>query len=238
MLERYKDYLNDGLAPHYDYKRFYNRIPLFRYDTFKKAFDLFTEINGKVIVELGTIRSFVHGGLEGCNTDNILYWTPDKPQNWDWGAGMFSLMAVEEFFNKDVQIHTVDICRAHINRSQIITSKYSDKMNYHIQDSVLFLESWISSYKQKIDLLYLDTGDMTPIEPTALHQLNEARVVVENNILSDSGLILIDDVRNPTPIIIGNETNLLGKAKYSIPYLIENNFEIIMDEYQVLLRKK
>ena len=28
-----------------------------------------------------------------------------------------------------------------------------------------------------------------------------------------------------------------GKAKYSIPYLRDNGFEIIMDEYQVLMQK-
>ena len=78
---------------------------------------------------------------------------------------------------------------------------------------------------------------MTPVEDTALLQLIEANKIVERDLLNKNGLLIIDDVRNPTPKMAG-ETNNLGKAKYSIPYLLEHNFEIIMDEYQVILKKK
>jgi len=50
--------------------------------------------------------------------------------------------------------------------------------------------------------------------------------------------LLIDDVRSPLPKMTSNETSDYGKAKYSIPYLQENGFEIVMDEYQVLMIKK
>ena len=89
---------------------------------------------------------------------------------------------------------------------------------------------------QSIDLLYVDTGDMTPIEPTALLQLEEAIVVIERNLITPNGIILIDDVRNQTPKQFG-ETSDLGKAKYSIPYFLEHGFTIIADEYQVILQK-
>ena len=77
---------------------------------------------------------------------------------------------------------------------------------------------------------------MTPIEPTALLQLEEAQIIVEHNLMSPTGIILIDDVRNQTPKQFG-ETSDLGKAKYSIPYFLEHGFEIIADEYQVILKK-
>ena len=48
---------------------------------------------------------------------------------------------------------------------------------------------------------------------------------------------LIDDVRNSTPKLNG-EISDYGKAKYSIPYFIENGYETVMDEYQVILQKK
>jgi hypothetical protein len=236
-IEKYSQYMDTVMKGAYDYIKFYGRVPLFRYDCFKKAFELFSEIGGKVIVELGTIRSFVHGGLEGCNSDDTKYWTPDSPENWDWGAGLFSLMAAEEFQGTGVKIHTVDLCEAHINRSKVISNKFSDMVSYHVSDSVNFIKSFERLYGAKIDLLYIDTGDMTPIEPTAQHQLNEAKAVVECGVLSENGIILIDDVRNPAPILINNEQDLHGKAKYSIPYLISKGYETIMDEYQVLMGK-
>lgn len=237
MIEKYKNIIDKNLSSYYDFKNFFGRTPLFRYHTFKKAFELFKSIKGSIIVELGTIRSFVHGGLEGCNSDDLKYWNPEKCEDWDWGAGLFSLVAGEEFMDQDVFLHTVDISAAHINRSKTVTSHLSHKITYHIQDSLRFIETFRFKYNQKIDLLYLDTGDMTPIECTAAHQLKEAQAIVKNDIINNGGLLLIDDVRNPAPIILSAEKSLLGKAKYSLPYLIKNNFEIILDEYQVLLRR-
>ena len=78
---------------------------------------------------------------------------------------------------------------------------------------------------------------MHPIEPTAQLHLREAKIIVEKNILADNGIILIDDVRNCGPKSRGEKSDY-GKAKYSIPYFLENGYEIIMDEYQVILKKK
>lgn len=93
-LDAYKEYLEKGT---YDGQNWhsYDILPKSRYETFKACFENFEAIQGKVIVELGTSRSYTHGGLEGCNSDDIKYWTPDQPQNWDWGAGFFTRMALE-----------------------------------------------------------------------------------------------------------------------------------------------
>lgn len=237
MIELYKDIMDVNLSSCYDFKNFFGRVPLFRYHTFKKAFELFRAIKGTTIVELGTIRSFVHGGVEGCNSDDVKYWNPKKCEDWDWGAGLFSLVAAEEFFDQRVSVHTVDISEAHINRSKVVTGHLINKITYHVEDSVNFIKTFESRYNKKIDLLYIDTGDMTPIEQTAQHQLKESQAVVDSNIISTGGLILIDDVRNPAPIILSAEKSLLGKAKYSLPYFKKNNFDTILDEYQVLLRR-
>jgi hypothetical protein len=237
MLEAYKDIMDENLSSCYDFKTFFGRVPLFRYHTFKKTFELFKAMGGSTIVELGTIRSFVHGGVEGCNSDDTKYWNPNKCENWDWGAGLFSLVAAEEFIESEVSIHTVDISEAHINRSKVVTQDLSHKITYHVQDSLKFIENFESIYHKKVDLLYIDTGDMTPIEQTAQHQLKEAQAVVSSGVVTKSGLVLIDDVMNPAPIILSSEKSLLGKAKYSLPYLQDNNFEMILNEYQVLLRR-
>jgi hypothetical protein len=229
-LEQYKEFLRKGT-----YEGECDKSLQSRYETFKYAFEHFEKHNGRIVVELGTTRSFVHGGLPGCNSDDIRFWTPNEPKNWDWGAGGFTRMAATCLSHLNPVIHTVDLAPAHIRRCKIITQDYASIMRYHVTSSEQFLHTWDAS--QKIDLLYLDTGDMTPIEPTAQLQLREAKIIVERDLLSDTGLLVIDDVRNPTPQKFG-ETSKLGKAKYSMAYLLEHGFEIVVDEYQVIMQKK
>lgn len=234
LLEPYQDYLEWGTYEGQDWNRFKN-LPCSRYDTFKYAFDHFDRFHGKVVVELGTSRSFTHGGLIGCNRDEVVFWTPNQPENWDWGAGFFTRMAAVSLSKLQPEIHTIDIIASHIERCKVMTYDYSNLITYHVASSLDYLRE--CSFPEGIDLLYLDTGDMTPIEPTALLQLEEATIIVERNLISPNGLILIDDVRNQTPVKFG-ETSGLGKSKYSLPYLLENGFEVVVDGYQVILQRK
>lgn len=232
-LEPYKSYLDWGTYQGQDWSAF-QKLPLSRYDTFLAAFTHFKTIKGAIIVELGTSRSFTHGGHPGCNSVDPSYWDCTRPENWDWGAGFFTRMVATCLQQCKPEIHTVDIAASHIVRSQLMTKEFSSLMTYHVESSIDFLRN--CHFPQGIDLLYLDTGDMTPIEPTALLQLEEAKVIVERNLLSENGWILIDDVKNRTPKQYG-ETSELGKSKYALPYLLQNGFEIVMDEYQVILQK-
>lgn len=232
-LAPYKQFLENGTYDNQDWSSF-SVIPKSRYETFKKAFEHFVSNKGKIVVELGTSRSYVHGGLPGCNLSNIEYWTPNSPENWDWGAGFFTRMACECLIPFNAQLHTVDLIAEHIERCKIITADFKNDIHYHVCSSKDFLRT--CDFEGGIDLLYLDTGDMTPIEPTALLQLEEAQIMVERNLLSENGIILIDDVKNQTPKKFG-ETSNLAKAKYSLPYLLEHGFQIIADEYQVILKK-
>lgn len=233
VLDKYKDFIVKGTLDT-DWSGV-SRIPLSRYDTFKTAFEHVAKHNGKVVVELGTTRSFVHGGLPGCNLDDIGYWTPNNPENWDWGAGCFTRLAAECLSPLGIQIHTVDICQNHINRCRIITQDVNRTIQYYVASSVDFLAS--CNFPGGIDLLYIDTGDMTPIEPTAQLQLQEAMMIVKRNLLSPNGIILLDDVGNQTPRKFG-ETSSLGKSKYALPYLLNHGFEILQYEYQVILMRK
>ncbi len=233
-LDSYKDYLDNGTHEGQDWSSF-QVIPLSRYYTFKAAFDHFEQYNGKIVVELGTSRSFTHGGHPGCNQDDTRYWMPDQPEHWDWGAGFFTRMAATSLFHLKPRIHTIDISAQHLARCKFMTNDFSDIIQYHLYSSIDFLR--YCNFPDGIDLLYLDTGDMTPIEPTALLQLEEAKIIVERNLISNNGIILIDDVRNQTPKKFGDLSGL-GKSKYALPYLLDHGFEIIMNEYQVLLRKK
>lgn len=232
-LQTYKTFLENGTYEGQDWSSFIQK-PKSRYHTFKVAFTHFEKNNGKIIVELGTTRSFVNGSLPGCNSDNPIYWQPHNPAAWDWGAGFFTRTAAECLIHLDPIIYTVDIAPEHIQRCKIITSDFSDYIRYYVCSSLDFLRK--CDLHQKIDLLYLDTGNITPIEATAHLHLQEAQIIVERDLIAPHGIILIDDVKNQTPKKFGEQSDL-GKAKYSIPFFLANGFEIVENEYQVILRK-
>jgi len=210
----------------------YTCPPKSRYHTFKRAFDHFEKHNGKVVVELGTTRSFVHIGLPGCDTDDVSCWKSDQPNRWDWTAGCFTRVAAECLHHLNPTIHTVDIKANHIERCKIITKDFQDIIKYHVSSSVDFLKTYNGP---KIDLFYLDAGDIPPVAQTGLLQLHEVQTVVERDLLAKDGLILIDDVKNKMPKALKEKFDW-GKGIFSIPYLLANGFEMVADEYQVILK--
>lgn len=244
FLEKSKTYLENAMNYYYSdeiFKKYYDRVPKSRYMTFKYCYDNFKDKN-PVIVELGTTRSYVDGryfeeiakSLNNNFTENhqddtkIMGWDKNNLEKWDWSAGCFTIIFSKLFPNS--VINTVDIMERHLNRCKKMNEDQKNII-YHCMAS----EEYLLNTKERIDLLYLDTGNMD--EDTAILHLREAKIIVENNILSEDGIILIDDVRNPYMMING-EPNSLGKSKYSIPYFLENGFEIIIDEYQVILKRK
>lgn len=227
-IENYKDYLIKGTyegsgKTEADFKS--------RYDSLKIIHETIKNNNLTHVLELGTCRSFMDGAYEGCNKDDAKYWNDSDPQKWDWGAGAFSVVLCRCF--DSINITTVDLIESHINRCRVMTKNQAKNFNYVVSDSLRFL----NETENKFDIIYVDTGDMTPIEPTAKLQLDEATIICKRNLLKEGGLILIDDVRNQTPKKFG-ETSELGKSKYSLDYFCKNNYEIVFAGYQYILRKK
>ena len=175
--------------------------PLSRFHTLSYAFADFESRRGKVIVEVGTSRSFQHGSGPGCNLDDPKWWHPKNPEDWDWGAGHFTHMACTSLGHllKHGRMFTVDLLMAHIERSRVMSAECAKYVTYEVQSSLDFFRKFDTSLHGQIDLLYLDTGDMTPVELTAKLHLEEARIVVERQLVKPGGLILIDDVRNLSP---------------------------------------
>ena len=230
-LDDFKPYLERWTHEGQDYS-LVGREPLSRYYSLRFAFEWFRSHAGKTIVELGTLRSYVHGGHPGCNTDDKALWNYDKPEDWDWGSGMFSMMAAMCLEDLAPRIITVDIMDAHVVRCKHMTRRYERLFEYKVMSSVEYLEECPFA----VDLLYMDTGDMWPIEPTAALQKQEANVLVDRELLSKNGILLIDDVMNTTPRKMG-EPSPLGKSKYSIPYLESQGYAKMLDEYQVVMKK-
>jgi len=78
---------------------------------------------------------------------------------------------------------------------------------------------------------------MIPIEYTAQLHLREAKIIVERDLMSSNGIILIDDIRSVVPYE-QHQGIELGKGYLSIPYFLQNGFKLIMDEYQTILVKE
>jgi hypothetical protein len=234
-LETYKGYLDKAISYYFGnnvFIKYFDRIPKSRYYTFKYCFEEFEKNKMSTVVELGTSRSFVDGRFEGCNMDDAKYWEPNNLDKWDWSAGCFTKVASTCLYDlPNFNLHTVDLMKKHIERCKIMNSD-NEKVKFYVSSS----EDFLNNFDNKIDLLYLDTGDMTPIEFTAQLHLREAKIIVERNLMNTNGIILIDDIRSCIPFEHG-ETIDLGKGYLSIPYLLKNGFEIVMDEYQTVLRK-
>lgn len=202
-----------------------------RFESFKYCLEFLEKRNSNHVLELGTSRSFVDGKFEGCNSDDSKYWNHNDFSKWDWGAGCFTI--IFGLMGNQDSLTTVDLIQNHLTRCKTMTDSLNIQCNHINSDSTRYLERT----DKKFDLIYLDTGDMWPIEPTINLQLREAEIIVSKNILKEDGIILIDDVLNGTPRDMGDSNNKLGKSEKAIPYLINNGYKIIFEGYQYILKK-
>jgi len=223
-IDQYKNFLdhntNDGMG--------YADESKSRYQSFKQCLNHLGTITNPKVLELGTSRSFVGGAFVGCNSDDPKYWNPNDFSKWDFGAGVFTIV----FGQAGVNLTTVDLAHDHIKRCKIMTDSLNIKCNHVVSDSINFLKKTIMKY----DLIYLDTGDMFPIEPSEDLQLEEVKVIISRKLLAPGGLLLIDDVLNHTPRSLGNIENKFGKSTKSLPYLLDNGFKLIFEGYQYILK--
>lgn len=206
-LEKYKTYLQN------------------RYVTFNKAKKIFDDNNGRVILELGTTRSFVDGSHIGCMKDDPQYWYPNNPELWDWGAGAFTIVFSEMYKNTNVKITTVDIMSSHIQRCKLMT-QHNNNITYVVDSSLSHLASLPS---ESVDFLYQDTCDCD--DNGARHHLEEAKILINRNIIKKNGILLIDDHKTTMP-------ELVSKTKYSLDFYLQNGFIVIEEDQQLLLQKQ
>ena len=104
ILDRYKQFLGN------------------RYPSVALSFERIAEKTSPVIVELGSSRSYVSGGNQGCMDDDPKYWNPDRPERWDWGAGIFSRVCAEIIAGTDASLHSVDPSPKAMRIARTITS--------------------------------------------------------------------------------------------------------------------
>ena len=175
--------------------------------TIKLALDLFNDIEGSYIVEIGSTRTEYKEEGEENNNDG------------------FSSV---HFARTGKDFVTVDIDR---NASQL-TYDLLDALELMENSTVIngdglkFLEKY--EFKKKIDLLYLDAWDVdNPNSNFAENHLKAYEAALPN--LNDKHIILIDD----TDLDVSKERGLFidkeskgGKGKLLIPHLEEKGYKL------------
>lgn len=187
-----------------------------RKNTFKKTWDLIKDKDDIVIVELGTTRSFRGGG----KSSDINDWFPNNPEKWAWSDGVFTKLFADNLdkLNKKYTLYTIDPCPTAMDVVKVMCSK-----NKNVKPIMNTSTQFLKMLNCKIDLLYCDHLESS--EEACLKHLQDAKIVIENDLMKDDGIILIDDC----------DKNNNGKGKYSIPYLLNNNYKSIIYEYQNVL---
>jgi hypothetical protein len=222
-LEKWNILISEKNKYNMKYSNFFDK----RTSTFIKTYEIILKNintdNIYNIVELGTSRSYVNGYIVGCGSTDIKYWNPLNPNIWDWGAGIFTKVFNENLHNMNYKLWSIDPSI----EANIISSNINDILK---NKNVILVNDYSTNFLNKInfkiDLLYMDHMDSG--EEACLQHLIDAKLVIEKDLINKNGIILIDDVDKNL-----HET----KGKYSIPYLLNNGFELILHNYQALLRK-
>ena len=171
-----------------------------------RSFDiLFREMQARfaapLVVETGTIRAEDDFG----------------------GAGFFTYIVGNYLLHSGGTVYSIDLNERNAEFSRCWTTVFGSHVKVVNQDSLSFL----STFAEKIDVLYLDSLDTT--EPDhARHAMQEFLVV--ERLLHDRSLIVVDD--SPW-----NAGAIVGKGALLVPYLIEHGWQVLYTGYQVVLSK-
>lgn len=173
-----------------------------RYPTFKLALNLLLQTamkygSGMNILETGTTRMVD-----------------------DFGAGYSTVLFGDFVSHYGGHVWTVDIEPRNMDVCRVVTLPYQDKISYVVDDS----HHYLSDFKDRINLLYLDSYDY-PLDgsdptPCQQHQLKEFKLAEEN--LDERAIVLLDD----------NNFDNGGKTKLTKDYLLEKDWRCLLDLQQ------
>ena len=135
----------------------------------------------------------------------------------NWKDGMSTLLFAEYTNLVGGSFWSCDIDNKNIYNAHKFTKQVNENVIFVAADSHIFLKN----ITMRIDILYLDSLDGN-MPGANKHQLKEAELSLKH--LSQNGLILLDDK--------GSKTNM------SIPFLIDNGWNIIKETDQQVLSSK
>lgn len=192
------------------YAKYYFSGSNYRYRTFQLTLNLLNQLRvNPLIVETGCQRF------------------PD-----DIGAGCSTSIFGEYIHRYGGELYVIDLDPNNIEVCKEVTKEWSAKTTYIVSDSISFL----SGFKEPIDLLYLDSYDypLNPYEEPVLakasqdHCVEEFKAAARSKCLTDKTILLIDDNQLPGG----------GKPKKLKEYLVANKWKCLLDFQQSLWVKK
>lgn len=179
-----------------------------RNGSFIKVIDILEQTYGHPII-------IVETGCIRNNTEESKFGDGWSTLNWEYYAK-----------KTNSTVYVVDIDENHLKKSKEVVPP-SDYVHYTKDDSV----NYLINFDKKIDLLFLDSydycGDAENIRKCHEHSVNEIKAAWDK--LNTNCFVLIDDIFN-------NEWD--GKGKLSVPFLLNNGFEVVYyHDSQVLLKR-
>ncbi|GJM27534.1 MAG: hypothetical protein DHS20C17_01690 [Cyclobacteriaceae bacterium] len=178
-----------------------------RRDTLKKVLEMLDAREAKVLLETGISREGLKN-TKGDGASTILF-------------GIWAKQHQAKLYSVDIDPKAVSVANKQIDAMDL-----TDYVFTHVSDSVAYLKL----FDQQVGFLYLDSYDYDKRDKSIqkmsqLHHLNEFKAIESR--LKDNCVVLIDDCNLPGG----------GKGKTVIEYMLKRNWEIVMQEYQVILQK-
>ena len=143
-----------------------------------------------------------------------------EPAEYLRGDGGSTLVFGNWAMKNDSMLYSVDISPEAVEAARYLLGS-NQNVQCICQDSVQFLKD----FNQQIDFLYLDSFDFdfdNP-EPSQEHHLKE--IIAAYSKLTSKSVVMIDDCSLPNG----------GKGKLVIEYLIDRDWVIVANIYQVIL---
>jgi hypothetical protein len=180
------------------------------YTYLKKALSLFNSFNGQVVVELGSMRSLLTHNIDDFSHDCC----------YDGHSSIILALESPEFYTVDINPENTAITAKIFEEFKI-----SNRARAIQGDGIEFLKN----FDKKIDFLYLDAWDVDHQDTAEKHY--EAFKACESK-LSHNNIILIDDTD------INSATGQKGgKGALLIPYLLEQNYNMLFSGRQTCFYK-
>lgn len=146
----------------------------------------------------------------------------DGDQNFS-GDGGSTIIFADWASSHNALLSTVDISSNAIENAKISTLAYKENVRFFCSDSILYLQN----FDRPIDFLYLDSFDFdfTNPLPSQEHHLKEIEAAYPK--LHAKSIVMIDDCDLPHG----------GKGKLAIDFLLQKDWIIIYNGYQVILTR-
>jgi len=173
----------------------------YRWPTFKIAMNLLVQGPKRIVVETGCMSEM----------------------GWASGNGTMLFGSLAEEFG--ITVHTVDNDEAKLDRCKLLTRSFSQHINYHLSDSVVFLTTPPKDIeKEGIGLLYLDSFDYPYDELMMIYHDDQQRA---HALLLNMPEELIQKFHHS--IFDACQEHCLAEAKAAAPWLSPGSVVLIDD---------